>query len=57
MVFSNNNDESIGTHYEWLSRLNINDEPRKNSAKTIYRRTSIICTIGSYPLCAWGSHC
>lgn len=35
------NDDSVHTHYEWLSRLNINKRPTNN-----YRRTSIICTIG-----------
>lgn len=35
------NDETVSTHYEWLSRLNIETRPKNN-----YRRTSIICTIG-----------
>ncbi|KAF8251846.1 pyruvate kinase [Wilcoxina mikolae CBS 423.85] len=35
------NDESVSTHFEWLSRLNIETRPKNN-----YRRTSIICTIG-----------
>ncbi|CCX17424.1 Similar to Pyruvate kinase; acc. no. P22360 [Pyronema omphalodes CBS 100304] len=35
------NDESVSTHYEWLSRLSIDTRPKNN-----YRRTSIICTIG-----------
>lgn len=33
--------ESVSTHYEWLSRLNVENRPKNH-----YRRTSIICTIG-----------
>ncbi|KAI5804449.1 pyruvate kinase [Geopyxis carbonaria] len=40
MSFIQNND-SVQTHFEWLSRLNIDNRPKNN-----YRRTSIICTIG-----------
>lgn len=36
--------ENISTHYEWLSRLNVENRPKNN-----YRRTSIICTIGMQP--------
>jgi len=34
-------DDSIKTHHEWLSQLNIENRPKNN-----YRKTSIICTIG-----------
>ncbi|KAL7269071.1 Pyruvate kinase [Rhizina undulata] len=33
--------DSVKTHYEWLSQLNIDHRPENN-----FRRTSIICTIG-----------